>query len=57
MSERCVIVDHTTLYRWVQRNAPELKSGHGLFVIKTEPAISNLLSLTSSGLSLIGINF
>ena len=25
MSERGVIIDHTTLYRWVQQYAPELK--------------------------------
>ena len=25
MAERCVIVDHTTLYRWVQHYAPELQ--------------------------------
>jgi transposase, IS6 family len=25
MGERCLTVDHTTIYRWVQRYAPELE--------------------------------
>ena len=25
MAERCVSVDHSTIYRWVQRHAPEIE--------------------------------
>ena len=48
MGERGVAVDHTTLYRWVQRFAPELESNHPAKAagIRAEPC---LLRITVHG--------